>query len=1260
MEFYIPDIPAAAREKQIRAAFSDAFRRYYIYHFELAYWRNKRNPNVQEARIMVHSAAVGEEILRYHGPPPPRTILRGNRTIVQRVMPQRPILIAGSSVTVLKSTKGTAIPEHVISGIRAESDRKAKTFAERQPANKKPYRTPIPFRAFECGVWTTDPRNTTLPTFNSFYYNHSPGKFRLTKAAIQVEISSEPRRYMLLLNSVVRHAMITEQNGTKYFMVSLHWCPKFYEKSGSPPVSPIRSPFGPPLQNTRSTKYRVSNLDTEHAKIAPFCFVYRFHLAEAHDALRISTIGQIPGFLDVQERSIFRQVASYDSQTSMAGLDFQLARLPFDVAFQLQTLVFNGILLPHRVKELLGVVRTALLSNTQDVVASVLKSWLDTWKPQIPTDDTLIWLTDNIISTFEETLQRKELSTEYLLQMKFYRKENQVLIHRVCITPTGLYPQGPNLEPMNRVLRKYRNHLNHFLRVTLVDEDGGDLRFERGVDGRKIYDERFLPCLMQDSKHIRIAGRTFTFLGFSQSSLRSHMAWFMTPIYDNRTRSWIHPDTVIKGLGDFGNIRFPGKCAARIGQAFTDTVANIKIDEGAMISVADVKRTGPDGKEYIFSDGCGTISTKMLRAIWKKGGFDLERVRPTIFQIRFNGAKGVVSLDSRLPDKEFRLRHSMVKFQSASDNTIEICSSVTKPLPLHTNRQLIQILEERGIPKTRFLELQNQALVSLRSMTLSAIHAASFLEYQNRCTSADTAFLIRELRNLGWNYQEDKFLRQVVEFSMLNTLRDMKYRARIPIDKGYTLIGIMDETKYLREGEIYIPIKKEGEERWAYRGRVAICKSPVLHPGDVQLVNAIEVPAKSPLRDLTNCVVFSQLGDRDLPNMLSGGDLDGDLYHVWWDPRFMPTNECRPAEYETGLKGQELDRPVTQDDIGKFFLNFMENDRLGVICTQHTIIADHSSNGVYSPDCLKCAKLASQAVDFPKTGIPVKMSDLPRTSNFRPDFMRPSPRVGVKAGKYNLSKDPSLEPDSEDEDEIDPAINSSSQAGGGGGRGGGDADDPFSAATQYTYYESPKALGCLYREIDEEKFITAWEDTAKGYERYGPDHLLGQVQDYFLKYVDMVKVQQVYDFATHLRVSYEQNMRDLAMSYATSRQNIPLEEVEVFIGCIIGTESHRQTRLQRDNAESLRGEVNRLITQVMARIRHGSEGNVVEEGRYDGCTLERAFTCVMASFTAREDGEGGKSFGWLAAAVGLRELAKRADRERDEEVVRTFRGLGLN
>lgn len=92
-----------------------------------------------------------------------------------------------------------------------------------------------------------------------------------------------------------------------------------------------------------------------------------------------------------------------------------------------------------------------------------------------------------------------------------------------------------------------------------------------------------------------------------------------------------------------------------------------------------------------------------------------------------------------------------------------------------------------------------------------------------------------------------------------------------------------------------------------------------MHPGDVQVVRAVGVPANSPLRSLRNAVVFSQHGARDLPSMLSGGDLDGDLYNVIWDHRLVPATTHQPADYPR-VSAVELDRAVMRKDMSDFFV----------------------------------------------------------------------------------------------------------------------------------------------------------------------------------------------------------------------------------------------------------------------------------------------------------------------------------------------------
>ncbi len=51
------------------------------------------------------------------------------------------------------------------------------------------------------------------------------------------------------------------------------------------------------------------------------------------------------------------------------------------------------------------------------------------------------------------------------------------------------------------------------------------------------------------------------------------------------------------------------------------------------------------------------------------------------------------------------------------------------------------------------------------------------------------------------------------------------------------------------------------------------------------------------------------------------------------------------------------------------------------------MIADFSDLGVRDPECLRLAQLASEAVDFVKSGVPVSRKELPHPLRYTPDFM---------------------------------------------------------------------------------------------------------------------------------------------------------------------------------------------------------------------------------------------------------------------------------
>ena len=330
----------------------------------------------------------------------------------------------------------------------------------------------------------------------------------------------------------------------------------------------------------------------------------------------------------------------------------------------------------------------------------------------------------------------------------------------------------------------------------------------------------------------------------------------------------------------------------------------------------------------------------------------------------------MISLHTRLKGDALVLRPSMVKFEGSNKTDIEICASAYRPLKAYLNRQFIKILEDMGVPDSFFLNLQRKEIDRLRMITDNPMNASSFLKRQSIGESIHLPWLIMKLASMKLNFQLDGFLSNVLEVTFLMELRALKHKTRIPIDKGYCLHGIMDETDTLEEGQVYCTARVEGVNRPIIAKHLVISRAPALHPGDVQIVEGIDVAQTSPLAKLSNCIVFSQKGPRDLPSQLSGGDLDGDRYHIIWDEACREKQYFTPADYPR-QPPVDIDRPVERRDMTDFFITFMETDQLGRIAVLHRVLSDQKETGTTDPHCITLAGMHSTAVDFSKTGIPV-------------------------------------------------------------------------------------------------------------------------------------------------------------------------------------------------------------------------------------------------------------------------------------------------
>ncbi|OKL62275.1 hypothetical protein UA08_02862 [Talaromyces atroroseus] len=1065
--------------------------------------------------------------------------------------------------------------------------------------------------SLSCGTFDF---SETKPVFIEQYGMHMPGTihFGPTKLTITMASPENGEKNLKLEFEYwsIFHSIYVSDYGHTTVTFSCNYAPRLYE---APIKNPLRVTLatllrGRPAAVREEKKKRLGFLENSHKYVVATCFVYRVMLTNPHDGASIWRLARNPNRPQLVRwnETPVRPYVSYQDQLPRFIITLRDVPISFVVKFQLQMLVWNGELPMRKVLQLIPYINELLLRKKPLVVAKILKALPRRLVHPDPNADSANVSVENIIETLKEIEEFQTL--EYIQPgQPGYLYHNQIEIHRASVTPTGIYLDGPNCEAQNRVLRKYRHHSDYFLRVRFIEESGDPMVYDISSNLDVIFNGRFREVLRDG---IVIADRHYRFLGFSHSSLRSRTCWFMAEFNDVSGEP-LNVEKLISKLGDFSHIRSPAKFAARLGQTFSDTLTSISVDRQMVTNIKDVERNG-----RVFSDGCGTISKEILWRIYR----DYPRnaaVRPTVFQVRISGAKGMLSLDTTLKGPVICLRDSMIKFQAEADSNIEICSSGINKLPCYLNAPLIKILEDLGVARDLFLELQRKEVEVLRQTVRSPQQAAIFLDQSHTAKSTRLSWLIATLKSLGLHYVHDSFLKRAVELAILIKLRDLKYKARILVPKGVTLYGIMDETGILKEGEIFVPVLNEANHREILvHERVIVTRSPAFHPGDVQLANAVDVPEDSPLRKLHNCVVFSQHGARDLPSQLSGGDLDGDLFNIIYDDRFQLHHIARPADYPR-VAGTVLDTPVTIENIKDFFINFMRQDQLGRIATTHKILADREKAGTFDLKCLKLAELHSTAVDFSKTGTPVDVTQIPKYLPSRPDFMAPGPRVRV----------------AESIEVIDNGNEYLWNDDNNGGVGLDDDDDDIRPPIRY--YKSQRVLGYLYRMIDEQEFMNdlKWEsfhksesvDVLQSLWAYVQRETAGFVWDHCVK------------DAKYFRDIYEESLQDLMYQYSDSPWKTSLTEVEVFVGTIMG-QNHKQTAYQKESSRAMRDAYDDLVKWTISLITGQGTDNEVE-------SLERSVACFWVSL----DGSASsvlpgykqlRSFPWIAAITCLQEVEK--------------------
>lgn len=374
-------------------------------------------------------------------------------------------------------------------------------------------------------------------------------------------------RYPAILN------ILTESHRTPSLTISMQEAPRFFEKIPDSPVAQALGMFrNMQIQNgglvPRKTlgpqRKRLSGLNADHLKIVAGCLVYRLEL---QNVSYFGRQGQQKDVRDLIEQlkqadcppTIYRpidviqpkQMFSQAFDSLMIELRSLSCDLSIPVKFQVQRLAQNNYLHPALVLQLLPEIEEMQArnpGNTSICVAAIkkLSTQISFSGPDTQADEF-------VLSELVDFLRKNE-SKLHIDGIPRITSTNVAVIHRAKITPTSMYLGGPAHETQNRVLRKYPQHHDYFLRVQFGDEYGSPVMFSPRVSNEDIYYKRFKNVL---DSGIEVAGQRYMFLGFSHSSLRAQSCWFVAPFVFNSML--ILDRMIIDDLGDFSLIRTPGK-----------------------------------------------------------------------------------------------------------------------------------------------------------------------------------------------------------------------------------------------------------------------------------------------------------------------------------------------------------------------------------------------------------------------------------------------------------------------------------------------------------------------------------------------------------------------------------------------------------------------------------------------------------------------------------------------------------------------------
>ncbi|KAJ7723330.1 RNA dependent RNA polymerase-domain-containing protein [Mycena maculata] len=555
--------------------------------------------------------------------------------------------------------------------------------------------------------------------------------------------------------------------------------------------------------------------------------------------------------------------------------------------------------------------------------------------------------------------------------------------------------------------------------------------FIRGSKDQEI--RSWLENITQPGKVIDYNGDKYVFLGFTESNLKAgHVLFFREG-----------PDFTVNELKEnFGDLKVVydafgyGKYAARLGLSFSSTTPTQEIEPEHRMLLPDL--TAADGS--LTSDGCGLIRDSYAREISVILGIPFDT---SVYQIRLGGIKGTLT---RCPDdlfdelcgcsdKKIAYRPSMVKYNEGP-HILEVQQVSKPPKSGRLNKQFILLLLTLGIPFSVFEELLQMQLDEIDKITT---HREKALECVDGEVDAEANSFHQELYEmlLAGHAMNEPYLATLLRRFQTASREVLRKKLNIPVKGSGYLLGVVDHSRVLKEGEVYVNLPAKGGPQI---GPVAAMRNPAFDPSGVRVLQAVNKPE---LRHLTNCIVFAASGAHSETDRMGGGDLDGDSYFVLFTPTLIPRPRQPQAPATTVKKTTARSKTITvggrtqnvsgsrsglrrnkdmRTDAIDTFVRMRCNFLLGALSNEWMGIVGTTPALADSPACKALVPMIEASLDIVKSGgsLAILRSEFDRFKNERiiqrrvPGWEDPLEALAdlvpreVEAGPMDFTCDPQL------------------------------------------------------------------------------------------------------------------------------------------------------------------------------------------------------------------------------------------------------------